>query len=219
MKRVHVLVEGQTEETFVRSVLGPYLSTRDVHLTPILVATKRMKSGLKFKGGVNSYRQIRGDLRKLLADSDATAVTTMFDFYGLPKDFPGVSTLPKRAVALQRVQYLEEALRGDLPDRRLVPYFSLHEFEALLFVAPEEIERTLTKRGLANQLASAALAAPEEVNDGEQTHPAARISALAPGYRKALHGPLITQRIGLDALRQACPHFGAWVGRLEALTG
>ena len=49
------------------------------------------------------------------------------------------------------------------------------------------------------------------------THPAARILQYLPGYRKALHGPLIASRIGLAALRQRCPHFAAWIDRLERL--
>src|SRR6185436_9487197 len=48
VRRVHVLVEGQTEETFIRDVLAPHLASREVYLTPVLAATKRIKSGLKF---------------------------------------------------------------------------------------------------------------------------------------------------------------------------
>ena len=32
-----------------------------------------------------------------------------------------------------------------------------------------------------------------------------------------LHGPLIAVEIGLDSLRQACPHFNSWLLRLEQL--
>jgi len=58
---------------------------------------------------------------------------------------------------------------------------------------------------------------PEEVNDGPDTHPAARIQAHLPRYQKRLHGPLVTSRLGLQRLRDTCPHFGAWIDRLEAL--
>ena len=36
--------------------------------------------------------------------------------------------------------------------------------------------------------------------------------------RKRLHGPLIAERIGLPGLRAKCPHFAAWVEKLEALS-
>lgn len=45
-----------------------------------------------------------------------------------------------------------------------------------------------------------------------------RILQHLPGYRKAVYGPLIAQRIGLDAMRQRCPHFHEWVSRLERLS-
>ena len=32
-----------------------------------------------------------------------------------------------------------------------------------------------------------------------------------------LNGPLIAVKIGLDSLRQACPHFNSWLLRLEQL--
>lgn len=41
MKRVLVLVEGQTEEVFANELLAPHLLLFDVHLAPVVVATKR----------------------------------------------------------------------------------------------------------------------------------------------------------------------------------
>lgn len=218
MKRVHGLVEGQTEETFVRDVLQPHLSPRGVYLTPIIAATKRVKSGGKFRGGIVSFAQFRRDMNLLLGDTSATAVTTMIDFHALPRDFPGFSTLPPRATVHERARHLERELSDHFPDRRFFPYLSLHEFEALLLTRPEEIERALGGQ-IAPKLAEAVAVggSPEEVDDGEETHPAARIERLAPAYRKALHGPIIAKRIGLEAMRRVCRHFDAWISRLEAL--
>ena len=219
MTRVHVLVEGQTEETFIRNVLGPHLALSEIYLTPVLVATKRVKSGLKFKGGLNRYEPFRRDLQRLLNDSSVVAVTTMIDYYGLPEDFPGCSTLP-RGTCHERVAHLEEALGRDLGSHRLLPYLSLHEFEALLLVAPAEIGTAFPGSSQMSSLADevSAFRSPEEVNDGPETHPAARILQHLPGYRKAVYGPLIAQRIGLDAMRQRCSHFHEWVSRLERLS-
>jgi len=63
LTRAYVLVEGQTEETFIKRILGPHLAAADVFLTPILAATKRVKEGRKFKGGVTRYEPVRRDLR------------------------------------------------------------------------------------------------------------------------------------------------------------
>ena len=95
MKRVLILVEGQTEETFVRDLLNPSLAPHDLYLIPTLVKTKRVKSGPDFKGGVTQYSHVRKDLVRLLQDTNATAGTTMLDFYGLPSGFPGFDKCPR----------------------------------------------------------------------------------------------------------------------------
>ena len=58
---------------------------------------------------------------------------------------------------------------------------------------------------------------PEHINDGERTHPSARLREL-PRYRKAQHGPAIAGRIGLDRIREECRHFGNWLSRIESLS-
>ncbi|WP_258001117.1 DUF4276 family protein [Janthinobacterium sp. ROICE36] len=36
-------------------------------------------------------------------------------------------------------------------------------------------------------------------------------------YQKTFHGPLIACDIGLHAMRQDCPHFDAWLKKIEGL--
>lgn len=220
MKRVYVLAEGQTEETFLRQVLAPHLQPLGIAIFPILVTTKRVKAGGKFRGGISSFGKLAGDLRKLLPDRSAAAITTMIDFYGLPKDFPGRDTLPESGSCYHRVEHLEKAWAKEVDDGRFWPYLSLHEFEALLLVSPEDIARALSLEALTAKTLEAlrrAVPSPEEINDGDDTHPAARILKIAPRYRKAFHGPLVTSRIGLAPLRAACPHFHGWLQRLETV--
>jgi len=70
--RVFILVEGQTEERFVKDVLAPNLQTQKIFLIPTILATKRVKDGPNFKGGITSFGKIERDLRRLLASaSDA----------------------------------------------------------------------------------------------------------------------------------------------------
>jgi len=91
MRRILALVEGQTEEIFVRDVLDPHMARFDACVIPVLLKTKRVKSGGHFRGGVTSTAQVLGDIRRLLGDSNAACVTTILDYYGLPSDFPGTS--------------------------------------------------------------------------------------------------------------------------------
>jgi hypothetical protein len=219
MKRIHILVEGQTEETFVTAQLAPHLLARALALMPVLLKTKRLKAGGHFKGGITSYAQVQGDLRRLLGDSSAVCVTTMLDFYGLPEDFPGASSKPA-GTCYQRVEHVERAFAADLQHPRFLPYLALHEFEALLFTAPErcasvfsdapEVIATLQKH-------RDSVATPEEINEGPRTAPSKRILEAYPAYQKTLHGPLAVLEIGLSPLRAACPHFDQWVSKLESL--
>lgn len=59
MRRIAIVVEGQTEAAFVTQVLGPYLG-RDIVVTPIVVITKRSASGAHRGGG--SWRGYRDTL-------------------------------------------------------------------------------------------------------------------------------------------------------------
>src|SRR5262249_17808127 len=149
-------------------------------------------------------------------DSSAVRVTTMLDYYGLPKDFPGATSLPPTADCYRRVDHLENALRDDIQNPRFLPYLSLHEFEAILFVAPQLIATAVEENGVAERLAACS-SSPEEVNDGPDIYPAARILAVAPRYRKILHGLLIAGRIGLSSIRERCWYFHSWVSKLEGL--
>lgn len=219
MKRALALVEGQTEEIVVRDLIGPRLLDLGLALSTTILTTKRTKAGPNFRGGVVSGEKFRNDLRRLLGDSDATCITTVVDFYGLPSDFPGLDSLPPGATPEQKVEHLEDALRDEFPDRRFQPHVSLHEIEALLFsdlaaVAAAFPGHPGLKTRLRRELGSQP---PEEIDDGPETHPSARLKSLIPTYRKTLHGPLILKRIGLPRIRERCPHFDAWVGRLEAV--
>jgi hypothetical protein len=219
MRKVFVYVEGQTEETFIRDVLAPHLSPRGLILHPVLAKTKRTLSGAAFKGGITSYAPVRRDIMGLLRDSSAIQVTTMIDYYGLPDDFPGKNRLSGGTPA-QQVALLEDAFRRDIDHPRFLPFLVLHEFEALLFTDPMRIIEVFhhVKEKGASQLAQEVQGLqPEEINDGPQTHPSARILRHIPGYRKPLHGPMIARQIGLAAIRERCPHFDGWVRQLENL--
>jgi len=217
MKKVLIYVEGQTEETFIRDVLGPYLKERDILSIPILARTKRTRSGNIFKGGIVSYRQVKQEVLRLLQDTSAVLVTTMMDYYGLPSDFPGKAMLSVGS-PYDRVAFLEQAFAQDIAHPRFLPFLTLHEFEALLFAQPGQIMEAFphVKEGLQLVREIEGLP-PEEINEGNNTHPAARILRYFPEYRKALHGPMIASRIGLPTIRARCPHFNEWVARLENL--
>ena len=69
VRKVLILVEGQTEERFVKDVLQPHLWSREIHPEPKIVTTKVVKVGPQFKGGVSTFRKIETDILRLLGDS------------------------------------------------------------------------------------------------------------------------------------------------------
>ncbi|MBU0702085.1 DUF4276 family protein [bacterium] len=220
MKFVHVLVEGPTEETFLRDVMNPYLFNYDVYLNAIIITTKGIETGKNFKGGTSKYNKIRGTIYRLLGDSTVVAVTTMIDYYKLPSDFPSKNAIHGNN-CFDRVSYLEEQFAMDIAQERFIPFFVLHEFEAYLFTLPEYLidafpELKNEEKKELMQIGKSC-SSPEEINDGEATHPSARIKRLIPTYGKVSYGSIIAKRIGLIAIKERCPHFNKWVSTLESI--
>jgi hypothetical protein len=218
LRKILLLVEGQTEETFVKNLPNPHLKAFGKFIEPKIIATKIVKRGDQFKGGVPSYDAVRRLIVRLLNDSSAILVGTFIDYYGLPNSFPGKQTVQGNT-PIERVQYLEQKLREDIPDNRFLPYYSLHEFEAILFSRPSEIAKTLTNPAAEQELTRIRqqFPTPEDINDNAQTCPSARIKRLFPRYQKPLFGSLISQRIGLNQIRAECKHFGHWLSTLEQI--
>jgi Domain of unknown function (DUF4276) len=216
-RKVYILVEGQTEESFVKYTLLPGMP-QNLCLQPVIVATKRVNSGGKFKGGVPSYRKVRNEVMLLLNDSSAKMVTTMLDFYGLPTTFPGRAN-PQGSDAHARVQFVEQSWDSDISSQRFKAYLSLHEFEALLFSKPDEIAESFTKPSLLPALQNIRnnFKTPEEIDDNSATAPSACLERLYSSYNKPYFGRLIASRIGLEAMLKSCRHFARWVSFLRSL--
>jgi hypothetical protein len=221
MTRLLMLVEGQSEEIFVKHTLTPYLAQHGVYVqSPIVLWTKRLPSGGGFRGGVSNWSQIRRDLLPLTRDGDAW-VTTLLDFYGLPEDFPGLPEALGAGNAQEKVIALQERFSAEINHQRFIPFLALHEFEAWLFSAPDAVEAHFGKAHLAERLRNAVqeAGAPELINHGATTHPKARLQSLVGAYKETSDGPTLLEKIGIAAVRAACPHFDSWLQRLEALGG
>lgn len=221
-KRVLILVEGQTEERFVKDVLAPAFWARDLYFFPTILVTKRVKDGPNFSGGITRFVRFENDLRRLLHSTGDVLVTTMLDFYRLPPDFPGMSTKPSNGSSLQRVTHVEEAIATRLQNpENFVPFLALHEFEAWLFTSPTELPLVMTDPVKAKSFAAIrdAVQTPEEINERPEYAPSRQILRLFPAYRKTVHGPTTLARIGLRRIRAECPHFHNWVNQIDAFAG
>ncbi len=215
MSRVYLLVEGQTEEAFVNELLGPHYARLGLYLIPIIVSTSP-----GYKGGVVSYAKIKPQIDKLCKQDAGAHVTTLFDLYALPGDFPGKSSpaYPSTGNGQRKAKFLEAELAKDIAQCNFIPNLLVHEFEALLFVQIDAFEQwTDDDRVLEPLRAIRGTTSPEDINDSPHTAPSKRILATMAGYQKTFHGPLIAYDIGLDAMRRECPHFAEWLQKIEAL--
>jgi hypothetical protein len=223
MRRLNILAEGQTEEGFVNDVLRHHLAAHGIAAYVRCVTTHRdrRRPDRVHRGGLPDYDKARRDLLRWMAEDGTAAFTTMFDLYALPEDFPGFEAAGQLADPYARVRALESAMYEDLGEWRLVPYIQLHEFEALLFAAPEKMDwEYLEHQGPIERLVEIAsrYENPELINDGPHTAPSKRIIAEIPEYafQKASVGPQIARQIGIEHMRGRCPHFSEWLARLEA---
>lgn len=217
MTRVYMLVEGQTEEAFVRELLVPHYARLGLYLFPVIVHTSP-----GYKGGVVSYAKIKPQILRLCRQDASAHVTTLFDLYALPQDFPGKmdAAYPVGGSGRQKAEFLEARLAQEMGQANFLPHLMVHEFEALLFVQPDKFAEWTDGLAVVKSIRADAQshATPEDINDGPQTAPSKRILAAMPRYQKTFHGPLIACEIGLDAMRVACPHFHGWLQQLEALS-
>lgn len=228
MIRLLVHVEGETEETFVKELLGPHLLTRGyVRVDPRLMGNARRRDR---RGGVRPWPAASRDIVNHLREDRSCFATTMVDYYGMPQvgpaAWPGRAEAPEQASS-RRAQTVEEALATEIGQemgpnfdaRRFVPYVVMHEFEALLFSDCDGLARGIGRADAADTLQAIrdSHASPEEIDDSPYTAPSKRIQGILPTYQKPLHGNLAALEISLRAMRGACPGFRRWLERLERL--
>lgn len=227
MARLYLWAEGQTEQTFADDVLKEHLAQWDVFLSRPLLIAHAKKKGKIHRGGGRKYLPMRNDMVRLISQEKSSDVffTTMIDLYAIHADFPGRDEAEAlRHVPEKRVEFLEDVFARDIGDVRFLPYIQLHEFEAILFSDPTCLRCRFDhheKQIAALKIVADSKKSPELIDDGQHTAPSKRIIAELPDYEtaKPIVGPQAAKRLGLDIIRSKCPHFAAWLTRLEALGG
>ena len=217
MRRLHVLVEGQTEETVVQKVIAPLFSSNESHVTYSICPTSRPAGGPAFKGGISTWARLQPVLRNLLRDSSITVLTTLIDYYGFPKDGPGMPHRPHGSPR-QQVEHVERTLFDAVGDVRFLPHLALHEIEAWVLADCAQLGKFMGDSGPAAGLDRLVTQAggPEQVNDGVDTAPSKRILKAYPRFLKSADGPRVITAAGLPTIRAACPHADEWLAKLEA---
>jgi hypothetical protein len=220
VKRIAVLVEGQTEGEFVAQVLQEYFNPDNAAdgfwLTPVIVETSRTSTGVKSRGGGKNWRHYDRDLRNLLAEKHWFRVGLLVDYYAYPTDAPGADAMGH---ARARHQLLLQALAAEYRDGRFVPGIALHEFETLVIASAMEDSDFLGGSAASEQLREVARGFNDDVeliNDGPRTAPSKRVLDAWPDYSKTVDGIEAILDAGLDRVLERCPVMREWLERLAA---
>lgn len=218
MKRVYIIVEGDTEEEFVKTILLEYFLTKKIYeVNPIKIQTSN-----GHKGDFVNYVHLKRDVIKLLKSQKDILVTTMVDFFRIPNNIPNYQNAMLLNTSKAKVEFLENQISEDIADERFFPYIQLHEFEALLFSSDEgfqefwgeepkimkEIEKILLE-----------FPNPEDINDIPNTAPSKRLKKIIDDYEKMVHGKEIAKEIGIDTILEKCPRFTAWIDKIVSKAG
>lgn len=235
MKIVNIIVEGETERRFIDHVLAPSLNTEYFRLKTKIIG----KTGQE--GGAVTYSRVKEDVNNLLKQDRDSHITTFFDFYGIDEKFPGYDDVQaairtgRTVLASDKAKMLETALKQKLKDddidngidNRFFPHIQVHEFEALLFsdaqalykTLSEHIERPAVNQRQIERIISEFNGNPEEINDNPNTAPSKRIYGRTSTSKreKVIVGKEAAQSIGIQKIREKCPHFHEWLRLLEDL--
>ncbi len=210
MIRLAIVVEGRTEEEFVKQLLAEYLAERGVLASARLVGTGKRDRG----GGNVTVERVAITIAQVSHSHDA--VTSLVDFYG----FKGRATADVDELERRIEDVCREQSRRTLRHDRVFAYVQRHEFEALLFSEVPAFARALDLPRNADFTLTGVRArfpSPEDINDSPDTAPSKRILDAIPSYNKVADGSVVASQVGIDAMRRECPRFAAWLARLEAL--
>ncbi len=211
MIELTVLCEGPTEVGFVAEVLSPHLATRGIYArcTPLNRAAF----------GTVPYERVMKASSVTVGNSRAHQYTTcMVDLYAL-QGWPD-QDMPART-GREKAERIEAAAWQKMPNPRWIPYIQAHELEALLYTDLGALAGALPQHDIASGLADlkrdVAEIAPEDIDEGRLTAPSKRLLRFVPAYAKGQTAPAALRTIGLPRIRAACPHFDAWLTKLENL--
>ena len=202
MIRLAIVVEGETEEEFVKSVLAPHLQTREVEATPHLI------------GGNVTVERLASEMANLFWSHDR--VTSFVDFYG----FRNRGQVSREDLETRIHEQVNQNIKRNWDQSQVFPYVQQYEFEGLLFSNVTAFGKLLDRPlGLVEGLRAvrSIFPTPEEIDDHKETHPSKRIRSLMPSYQKRVDGPFLAGGIGLSTICAECPRFGRWIARLERL--
>ena len=218
---IFAIVEGKTEEIFIKDILQSYLAEKSIFIIPIIVS----KPGQK--GGDVKFARVKNDIERQLKQRSDTYLTLFVDYYGIKSDWPGIQESEDVADQKGKADVVNKATLAKViehfaeqnADRRFIPYIAMYEFEALLFSDPVVLARKLKIEESDIKAILEECGEPENIDNSPITAPSKRLESLSQRFRKTTTGIAILKETGLAAIRNKCPIFDSWVTTLESIPG
>jgi len=215
------IVEGKTEEIFIKNILQPHLAHMNIFITPIIVS----KPGQK--GGDVKFARVKNDIERHLKQRPDTYLTLFVDFYGVKSDWPGIGDTEGISGPKNKAEFVNQATLDKViehfgeqnAERRFIPYIAMYEFEALLFSSPAILAQKLQIEESEIVSIIEECGEPENIDNSPVTAPSKRLESLSHRFKKTTTGIAILKEIGLSAIREKCPIFDGWVTSLESIPG
>lgn len=214
-KRLYIVVEGQTEEEFVNSLMAPYFNERGIYAYPVIIHTSK-----GHKGGFVNYAHLKNDVMRLLkSQGQEVVVSTFVDFFRCP-ELPNQKDIDSLPSNRDKVIAMEKIIALDINDWRFIPYIQLHEFEAVLFSSSAGFNRyfdDVISHEIQNIIDE--FANPEDINGSPETAPSKRLIQIIPDYDKVMYGNIVVLENGFQCVLERCERFREWIEILtERLT-
>lgn len=223
---IYIIVEGQTEQVFVREVLAQNFAHKGIFLHPVLIGSPG------HKGGSVNFERAKKDIGNFLRQRHDIYVSTMYDYFRIDSRWPGRETIDRRSkngailTAGEKADIIEKSTHSKINEafgtyhsvNRFIPYTEMHEFEALLFSDAEILADILEVEDRQIENIIETYENPEEINDDPEKAPSKRLEYLKTGYRKVVMGKVISEAVGIEKIREKCHHFNNWLDKLENLS-
>jgi hypothetical protein len=147
------------------------------------------------------------------------------DYYGIRKDWPGMTEAEKQATSDGKAETVNNATKEEVnrffgdhgSDRRFIPYIAMHEFEAMLFSDPQILAAHLRVNPSEIDKILSVCRSPEDIDDSPQTAPSKRLEHLSKRFKKTSTGISVAKEIGLLKIRKHCPIFNKWLTEIECI--
>ncbi|WP_339815340.1 DUF4276 family protein [uncultured Imperialibacter sp.] len=221
MKTIFIVVEGETEERFLRKVAYDHFIVNGIHIEAQQWLTNRK---LGTQGGGGNFDKIENHIKRLASRYQANSdvfISTMIDLYAFPKQGNTIYDEEIKPIsnAREKVLLLERKFSDRIAFRNFIPYIQLHEYESLIMSKPDSLLSFFTDKTkeIENLTIEVSKMSPEDINETPEGAPSKRIIKHIPLYKrqKTTAGVAATADIGLPFLRQRCPHFDDWITKLE----